>query len=42
MSLIYIGIVVLLHIYSKMGAPEKVEPAPATDGSQGQQQSTTS
>ena len=33
MSLVYIGIVVLLHIYSKLGAPAKVEEpkAPTTE-----------
>lgn len=28
MSLVYIGIVVLLHIYSKLGASKKVETQP--------------
>ncbi len=33
MSLVYIGIVVLLHIYSKLGSPSKEEQpkAPSTD-----------
>ena len=31
MSLIYIGIVVLLHIFSKVGAPEPAEQPQAPD-----------
>ena len=37
MSLIYIGIVVLLHIYAKLGSskPSTVDPTEATQGGQG-------
>lgn len=43
MSLIYIGIVVLLHIYSKMGAPDKSEqPNAPTDNQGSEEQDKTS